>query len=70
MSAIDPPTHSDRLAVRPREASAMLGISERTLWSLTKNGDVPCIRAGRVKLYSLEALREWLAARASKRIAE
>ena len=51
----------NRLAVRPRDAARILGISERTLWSLTKKGEIPHVRTGRVVLYSIAALEEWLA---------
>lgn len=30
--------------VRPREAAAMLGICERTLWDLTKQGAIQTVR--------------------------
>ena len=52
------------LALRPREAAPALGISERTLWSLTKEGKIPHIRCGRSILYPVDSLRDWLAASA------
>ena len=48
------------LAMRPREASKSLGISERTLWEWTDRGVVPHIRLGKAILYPVDALREWL----------
>ncbi|GIW81482.1 MAG: hypothetical protein KatS3mg105_4407 [Gemmatales bacterium] len=55
---------NERLAVRSREAAVMLGISTRTLFTLTKNNKIPHIRLGdgerRAVLYPVEALREWL----------
>ena len=42
-------------------AASLLGISERTLWSLTKNGTVPVIRIGRSVRYSVAALELWIA---------
>ena len=48
------------LAMRPREAAASLSISERTLWTLTKRGEIPHVRIGRSILYSMDALRTWL----------
>lgn len=48
------------LAVRPRQAAALLGISERTLWSWTKDGIIPAVRVGRLVLYPVEQLRAWL----------
>lgn len=37
--------------LRPREAALQLAISERTLWTLTKAGTIPCIRLGRSVRY-------------------
>jgi excisionase family DNA binding protein len=49
-----------RLALRPREAAAALGVSEKTLWLLTADGDVPHFRIGTCVLYPVRELREWL----------
>ncbi|MBI1382102.1 MAG: helix-turn-helix domain-containing protein [Planctomycetaceae bacterium] len=48
--------------MRPREAAQALGISERTLWSLTrdKRNGVPHLRVGRAVLYPTAELRAWL----------
>jgi len=51
------------LAVRPREAARMLGISLRYLQELTHNGEIPHIKLGRATLYVVEDLREWLRSR-------
>lgn len=48
------------LALRPREAAAALGISERLLWTMTKAGDVPCVRLGRAVIYPVAKLEQWL----------
>jgi len=48
------------LAMRPREAAKALGISERLLWQWTHKGIVPHIRQGKVTLYPVDTLREWL----------
>jgi excisionase family DNA binding protein len=61
MSA-NPTIDQDRLALRPREAAKALGISERTLWSLTKANRIPHARLGRAIIYSVEGLRGWLKA--------
>jgi excisionase family DNA binding protein len=50
----------ERLALGVEEAAKALGISSRTLWTLTKKGKVPCRRVGRRVLYPVELLREWL----------
>jgi excisionase family DNA binding protein len=52
-----------KLLLSPREAAAALGISERTLWSLTQARDVPSLRIGRLVKYRNEALTAWLAAK-------
>ena len=48
------------LALRPQQAAAALGISPRTLWSLTQDGEIPCVRIGRAKLYPIALLQAWL----------
>ena len=48
------------LALRPRDAAKSLGISERTLWSWTEQGQVPHIRRNKIILYPVDALRDWL----------
>lgn len=51
------------LTISRRAAAAMLGISERTLWTLTNAKQVPHLRIGARVLYPLEALKTWLADR-------
>ena len=54
------------LALRPREAAKALGIGERLLWEMTKNGEIPCVRLGsRLILYPVDVLRDWLKNRAT-----
>ena len=55
-----------QLALRPREAAAALGISERLLWSMTNRGEVPHMRIGRAVVYPIEVLREWMREQAEK----
>jgi predicted DNA-binding transcriptional regulator AlpA len=56
----------DRLALRPRECAKCIGISERSLWTLTKANEVPHTRLGKSVLYPVDALRRhgWLEAEA------
>jgi excisionase family DNA binding protein len=63
-----------RLLLTPREAATALAISSRTLWTLTKNGTVPCVRLGRAVRYApadlenyVARLREFQAAQANGR---
>ena len=63
MSVTTTPTLSP-LALRPREAAKLLGISPRTLWTWTHVGIIPCVRVGTGKrkavLYPLSDLQAWL----------
>jgi excisionase family DNA binding protein len=54
------------LALRPTEAAKALGVSPRVPWAWTAAGEVPHLRRGRVILYPVAALREWLAAQAEE----
>lgn len=51
---------ADTLALRPRDAARSLGVSERTLWSLTKQGKVPFVRFGKAVRYPRHLLLRWL----------
>jgi len=52
----------DPLLVDSRTAAGMLSICPKSLWSETDpRGPIPCVRIGRRVLYSVEALREWIA---------
>lgn len=57
------------LALRPREAAKLLGISPRFLWQLTRDGAIPCVRVGSGKrqavLYPMDVLRGWLSKQAN-----
>ncbi len=57
--------NSKKLALRPREAAEMLSISERTLWALTKQGRIPCVKLGTGRgnavLYPVVELEKFLA---------
>lgn len=53
------------LSLRPREAAKALGISQRTLWSLTTpRGPIPAVRVGhgarQAVLYPTDTLKAWL----------
>lgn len=51
------------LAVRAKQAAKLLSLSERTLWSWTNAGRIKHVRAGRIILYRLCDLEEFLAER-------
>ncbi len=52
------------LALRPRGAARMLGVSPRTLWGWTRDKLIPCVRVGtgkrRTVLYPVADLQAWL----------
>jgi excisionase family DNA binding protein len=52
-----------RLLVSTHEAARMLGVCTRTVWELTRAGELPCVRIGVRVLYSPDTLRRWVAAR-------
>jgi excisionase family DNA binding protein len=52
-----------RLLLTASEAANALAVSERTLWSLTKRGEIGSIRIGRSIRYDLEQLRLWIASK-------
>jgi excisionase family DNA binding protein len=57
MVAISP---ADKLLLTVEEAAAMLSLSRRTLWRLTKAGKLPAIRYGRAVRYAVDDLRKHL----------
>jgi hypothetical protein len=59
MSEVD----TEQLAVPARVAARLLSISERSLFSLTQRGTVPCVKLGRSVRYRPETLRQFLADR-------
>lgn len=48
------------LLLRAREAAKALAISQRTLWTLTHHGDIPCVRVGRSIRYDVRDLQAWI----------
>jgi excisionase family DNA binding protein len=64
------PDPRSSLALRPREAARLLGVSERFLWSLTKTGAIPCVRLGtgkrRTVRYPVSTINQWLEAHATE----
>ena len=44
-----------------QEAAKVLAISERTLYSLTKSGEIPALKLQRAVRYRLSDLEEWAA---------
>lgn len=48
------------LAMRPKVAAKAIGVSERTLWSLTKQGTIPHAKLGNCVIYPTAAVLRWL----------
>lgn len=57
---VQPPAVIQPLALRPRDAAQALGISERLLWDWAHQHGLPYVQIGRLVLYPVEGLREWL----------
>jgi excisionase family DNA binding protein len=54
------------LLLSPREAAKALCICEKSLWTLTKRGEIPAVRIGRSVRYSLDDLKKWIQGRSQK----
>ena len=54
---------SDRLAYRPQEAAALLGVSDRTLRKWMRDDALPYLRLDGVVLIPRARLEEWIEAR-------
>ncbi len=52
--------------LRPREAAAWLKISERSLWSLTHQGQLKAVRIGRSVRYDIADLVAFIEARKTR----
>jgi excisionase family DNA binding protein len=60
---VQPPDDSEKepLLVDTREATRLLSISRKTLYThTTPRGSIPCVRLGSLVRYSLADLRQWL----------
>jgi excisionase family DNA binding protein len=57
----DPDSHK-KLAYSIAEASAMLGMGQRTIHSMIARGELRSVKAGRRRLIPLDALQDLLAA--------
>jgi len=55
-----PTTNTDQILVDAKQASAMLAISERTLWQHSNTGAIPRVRVGRAVRYRPSDLHAWV----------
>ena len=51
---------TSKMLLTTREASEQLGICQRTIWQLAKDGDLPSVRIGKLLRFCPEQLREWI----------
>ena len=66
MDTLSPDQGQFRLLLSVREAATAMGICEKTLWTITQQGEIPVIRIGRSVRYPLEGLREWIQKQSGK----
>jgi len=60
VSTVQPSLSQAPQLLTPRETAKALAISERTLWALTQQGDIPVVRIGRSVRYDPRDLNEWI----------
>lgn len=46
--------------LKPKEAAEFLSVSERSLWTLMRNGEIPHIRIGKSVRYLVKDLESWI----------
>ncbi|MBX9653849.1 helix-turn-helix domain-containing protein [bacterium] len=51
---------NDRILVSIKEAAYLLGICERSLWTLVQERQIPHLRLGRRLLFSRDSLQSWV----------
>ncbi|HEX5103218.1 MAG TPA: helix-turn-helix domain-containing protein [Pirellulaceae bacterium] len=59
----DASAREETLLLDERTTARLLGVSSRTLWTLSAAGEIPFVRIGRRKLYSRETLVNWIRTR-------
>lgn len=58
---------TSKILVGIREASELVQVSERKLWSMSSpRGPVPVVRVGKLLRYNVESLRAWAAQQEQK----
>ncbi len=56
------------ILLSPKEAAKRLGISERTLWTITDRGEIHCIRIGASKRYPVTELERFVSTKLLEKI--
>ena len=57
------PSTAQPLAIPEREAAELLGVSERTLFNMRQDGQIPFLRMRSRIMYSPTALEKWIESR-------
>ncbi len=57
---VEKPGIPGKLAVNVKEAAQLLGLAEKTIYTLTHRADFPAIRVGVRVIIPVDGLREWL----------
>jgi predicted DNA-binding transcriptional regulator AlpA len=52
---------NDPLLVSLRDASKLLGLSEKTVWTLAKTNRIPSLKVNSRRLFSVVSLESWIA---------
>ena len=60
INADSKPPESLKILLSLSEAAASLAISERKLWGMTANHEIPHIRLGRCLRFSVKDLERWI----------
>ena len=55
------------LALTPRQAARALNVCEKTLYNLTRAGEIPVLKVGRLVRYDPEDLRRWIRAHTERK---
>ena len=55
------------LLLTPRAAAEALAVCQKTLWSLTRDGKLPCVRIGRAVRYDVADVRRFIESAKGKR---
>ena len=53
-------SEAHKLLVTAKQAAQSLAISERTLWELTRRGEIPRLKIGASVRYDLRDLQAWI----------
>ena len=52
---------NEKLLLKAAEVAEMLSMGPRTLWSKSISGEIPSFKIGRLRFYSLESIKQWIA---------